>query len=95
MILDIKSYFVYLTHTIKGERTTKHASSRKLCIPILLITLCVLTGFMGTSTAKDGGELTEAQVEDIGAIMRVCIPDIEKMKTWKAPKAEKLHPRQR
>ena len=26
--------------------------------------------------------------EDIGAIMRVYVPDLEKMKTWEAPKAE-------
>jgi hypothetical protein len=28
--------------------------------------------------------------EDIGAIMRIYVPDLEKMKTWKAPKAEKI-----
>jgi hypothetical protein len=28
--------------------------------------------------------------EDIGAIMRIYVPDLEKMKTWSAPKAEKL-----
>jgi len=28
--------------------------------------------------------------EDIGAIMRIYVPDIEKMKTWTAPKAEKV-----
>jgi len=27
--------------------------------------------------------------EDIGAIMRIYVPDLEKMKTWTAPKAEK------
>ena len=26
--------------------------------------------------------------EDIGAIMRIYVPDLEKMKTWEAPKAE-------
>jgi len=28
--------------------------------------------------------------EDIGAIMRIYVPDLEKMKTWQPPKAEKL-----
>ena len=28
--------------------------------------------------------------EDIGAIMRVYVPDLEKLKTWSAPKAEKI-----
>jgi len=28
--------------------------------------------------------------EDIGAIMRIYVPDLEKMKTWKAPKAERV-----
>jgi len=28
--------------------------------------------------------------EGIGAIMRVYVPDLEKMKTWNAPKAEKI-----
>jgi len=28
--------------------------------------------------------------EDIGAIMRIYVPDIEKMKTWSPPKAEKI-----
>jgi hypothetical protein len=28
--------------------------------------------------------------EDIGAIMRIYVPDLEKMKTWNAPKAEKI-----
>lgn len=28
--------------------------------------------------------------EDIGAIMRIYVPDLDKMKTWKAPKAERL-----
>ena len=28
--------------------------------------------------------------EDIGAILRIYVPDLEKMKTWKAPKAERL-----
>jgi len=28
--------------------------------------------------------------EDIGAIMRIYVPDMKKMKTWKAPMAEKL-----
>lgn len=30
--------------------------------------------------------------EDIGAIMRIYVPDLEKMKTWTPPKAEKLNP---
>jgi len=30
------------------------------------------------------------QDEDIGAIMRIYVPDVEKMKTWQPPKAEKL-----
>lgn len=30
------------------------------------------------------------QEEDIGAIMRIYVPDLEKMKTWQPPKAEKL-----
>jgi len=30
------------------------------------------------------------QDEDIGAIMRIYVPDMEKFKTWKAPKAEKV-----
>jgi len=32
------------------------------------------------------------QDEDIGAIMRIYVPDLDKIKTWKAPKAEKLVP---
>ena len=28
--------------------------------------------------------------EDIGAIMRIYVPDLEKMKTWNAPKAKKI-----
>jgi len=32
----------------------------------------------------------ERRDEDIGAIMRIYVPDLEKMKTWSAPKAEKL-----
>jgi len=28
--------------------------------------------------------------EDIGAIMRIYVPDLEKMKTWEAPKAERI-----
>lgn len=28
--------------------------------------------------------------ENIGAIMRIYVPDMEKMKTWSAPKAEKI-----
>ncbi len=28
--------------------------------------------------------------EDIGAIMRIYVPDMEKMKTWEAPKAERV-----
>jgi len=28
--------------------------------------------------------------EAIGAIMRIYVPDLEKMKTWNAPKAEKI-----
>jgi hypothetical protein len=28
--------------------------------------------------------------EDIGAIMRIYVPDLEKMKTWNAPKGEKI-----
>jgi len=28
--------------------------------------------------------------EEIGAIMRIYVPDLEKMKTWKAPKAEMM-----
>jgi len=28
--------------------------------------------------------------EDIGAIMRIYVPDLEKMKTWEAPKAERV-----
>jgi len=30
------------------------------------------------------------QDEDIGAIMRIYVPDMEKFKTWKGPKAEKV-----
>ena len=30
--------------------------------------------------------------EEIGPIMRLYVPDLEKMKTWQAPKAEKLSP---
>ncbi len=30
--------------------------------------------------------------EDIGAIMRIYVPDLEKMKTWEAPRAEKTSP---
>jgi hypothetical protein len=29
--------------------------------------------------------------EAIGAVMRIYVPDMEKMKTWKAPKAEKIN----
>ena len=28
--------------------------------------------------------------ENIGAIMRIYVPDLVKMKTWKAPKAERV-----
>ena len=28
--------------------------------------------------------------ENIGAIMRIYVPDLEKMKTWKTPKAERI-----
>jgi hypothetical protein len=28
--------------------------------------------------------------EDLGAVMRIYVPDLEKMKSWKAPKAERL-----
>lgn len=28
--------------------------------------------------------------EDIGAIMRIYVPDLKKMKTWNASKAEKI-----
>jgi len=28
--------------------------------------------------------------EDIGAIMRIYVPDLEKMTSWKAPRAERL-----
>ena len=30
--------------------------------------------------------------EAIGAILRIYVPDLEKMKTWKAPKAERIKP---
>jgi len=28
--------------------------------------------------------------EDIGAIMRIYVPDLEKIKTWQPPKAESI-----
>lgn len=28
--------------------------------------------------------------EALDIVMRICAPDVEKMKTWTAPKAEKL-----
>ena len=32
----------------------------------------------------------ERKDEGIGPILRIYVPDLEKMKTWKTPKAEKL-----
>jgi hypothetical protein len=34
----------------------------------------------------------ERQDEDIGAIMRIYVPELDNIETWKAPKAEKLSP---
>ena len=50
--------------------------------------------YIASQTPKDVPEENWLPInrknEDIGAIMRIYVPDLEKMKTWSTPKAEKI-----